>query len=105
MGDNPARIEETKSILRRMISKEIAIHTGCHLLSGMYHRGAHWVWYDFAEYCSLLQDMPLPPEYPQWNESALSEKLEKLHSYEEPVLQLARQLLTELEEGTERFFL
>ncbi|MFL1675824.1 hypothetical protein ABTW76_22495 [Paenibacillus dendritiformis] len=53
----------------------------------------------------MLQDMPLPPEYPQWNESALSEKLEKLHSYEEPVLKLARQLLTELEEGTERFFL
>lgn len=99
MGDNRARIEETKSILRRMISKDIAIHTGCHLLSGMYHRGAHWVWYDFAEYCSLLQDVPLPPEYPQWNQSALGERLAKLDSYEEPVLKLARQLLAELEEG------
>ncbi|BFH64794.1 nucleoside-triphosphatase [Paenibacillus azoreducens] len=95
-NEEKKQIEELVSILEDVIHEKIPIHLGCCQLSGLYHSGNPWVWSDFDEYYSKLNDIPLPNEYGLWNEEALNTKLTKLDEYKNEVLRAAQQLLNEL---------
>ena len=96
MGNVAKDVQELRSVLEQIIYKQLPVHVGCQLLSAMLHNGNEHVWYDFDEYYSLLADVPLPDQYPLWNQEALNDKLKKLDAYEEQIIQLAKQLFAEL---------
>ena len=96
MNDGTEQVLELQRVLERIITKQIPVHVGCQHLSAMLHNGNERVWLDFDEYYSLLADVPLPDQYPLWNQEKLIVKLKKLDIFEEQVIHLAKHLYDEL---------
>jgi len=89
--------ERIRRILRDIINELIPVNQGCHELSGLYFLGHDFIPYDFDEYYSEMLDIPLPIEYPVWNQDALKEKLKKLDIYKDPIINLSKSFLMELD--------
>jgi hypothetical protein len=90
------KIEQVKHILQQMIEGRKNVINGCAELSALSLAGFDFIYNDFDEYYSLLQQYPLPEEYQQWEKSALEKKLKELDELKHKIITLSMELLEEI---------
>jgi hypothetical protein len=88
--------EEVKQILQQMIDGRKNFIEGCAELSALLLAGNDFIYYDFDEYYSQLQQYPLPEQYHQWDKRSLEKKLKELDGLKDKVIGLSRELLEEI---------
>lgn len=88
---------EVQELLRNMIAKEVHVIDGCAQLTAYLHAGHDFIYWDFDEYYSKLLEFPHPTTYHLWEPEILESKLKEFEKYKELVIQLATQLVEELQ--------
>lgn len=93
----PNTKQEIQKLLQNIISDKINPIDGCAQLVAYLDAGYDFIYRDFDTYYGKLLKFPLPTEYHLWNLETLEIKLKELEEYQARVIQLARQLLEELQ--------
>jgi len=88
--------KDVKEILEQMIDGRKNFIKGCAELSALRLEGYDFIYYDFDEFYSQLQQYPLPEQYLQWDKEALDQKLKELERLKDKVFALSLELLEEI---------
>ena len=90
------KIKQVKLILQQMIEGRKNVIKGCAELNALSLASFAFIYNDFDEYYSLLQQYPLPEEYQLWEKGALEKKLKELDELRNKVIALSMELLEEI---------
>lgn len=94
---NKPEVEMVKHILQQMIEGRKNVIKGCAELSALSFAGFDFIYNEFDEYYSLLQQYPLPEVYHQWEKRALDKKLKEFDELKHKVIALSIEFLEEIQ--------
>lgn len=94
---NEFDVWRTKELLSQIVNNEIDLVVATRKLRDLYYSTGEKLPIELGiGYESVLDDLPVPSEYDQWNKEELKEKLKKLDYYKEDLLQDAKSALESL---------